>query len=278
MKRVLVVFCLALVFINLGFAENLKDVMSHYNPDMSKGLIFVSKTEMTLTLADSQGNVVKIYPMACGKNIGHKQLKGDMRTPEGVFSLQMIQDASTWGHDFKDGNGYIRGAYGPWFLRLKTPGFSGIGIHGTHAPESIGTRATEGCIRLENHDIDDLHNRVTLGMTVIIGPEPGKAMSEVKTASKAKPTAKTNTASNNAAEKNKAAGKADITQKGNAAGNMATSASGKAGAKTGTISKEAEPVVPQEPDSIIQYIRPSWNWPPVEEQAVKVKNPTKKQQ
>ena len=177
MKRVLVVLCIILLAINLGFAENLKEVISHYHPDMSKGLIYVSKAEMTLTLADSHGTVIRTYPMACGKGIGPKRQKGDMKTPEGVFSLQMIQKASSWGHNFNDGKGYIRHAYGPWFLRLKTPGFSGIGIHGTHAPESIGSRATEGCIRLTNSDIADLHDRVTLGMTVIIGPE---AAGEVK--------------------------------------------------------------------------------------------------
>lgn len=203
MKRVLVAFCLSLVIVSLGFAENLKSVIAQYHPDMSKGLIYISKVDMTLTLADSQGEVIKTYPMACGKKSGHKRVKGDYRTPEGVFSLQQIQDASTWGHDFKDGKGYIKNAYGPWFLRLKTPGFSGIGIHGTHAPESIGTRATEGCIRLENSNIADLHDRVTLGMTVIIGPEP---------------------------------------------------------------------------DSIMQYIRPAWNWPPLDEQTIKIMNPTKKQQ
>ena len=49
----------------------------------------------------------------------------------------------------------------------------GIGIHGTHAPSSIGTRATEGCIRLYNDDIEALGQKVTVGMPVIIGPEEG---------------------------------------------------------------------------------------------------------
>ncbi len=46
------------------------------------------------------------------------------------------------------------------------------GIHGTPFPESIGTRATEGCIRLRNEDITDLKGRVRVGTTVIILPDP----------------------------------------------------------------------------------------------------------
>ena len=52
------------------------------------------------------------------------------------------------------------------------PGFRDIGIHGTPFPESIGTRATEGCIRLRNEDILDLKQRVKVGTVVIILPDP----------------------------------------------------------------------------------------------------------
>lgn len=166
--------CLIIVFafVLSSLAEDLQSVMAYYQPDMSKGFIYVSKVDMTLTLVNSQGKVIKAYPMACGRNRGQKQRQGDNRTPEGHFLLQNIQDASKWGHDFGDGKGYIKDAYGPWFLRLQT-GFRGIGIHGTHLPSSIGSRASEGCIRLENKNIADLRNRVMIGMPVIIGPEEG---------------------------------------------------------------------------------------------------------
>lgn len=132
--------------------------------------IIVDKAAMTLTLYDYRGKELHSFQMACGQNYGDKQGMGDMRTPEGVFHISAIEDASTWTHDFKDGNGEIEGAYGPWFLRLDTPGHKGIGIHGTHAPESIGTRATEGCIRLTNEDIEQLKEKVYVGMTVVITP------------------------------------------------------------------------------------------------------------
>ena len=170
------ILCMALAFA-LSWsvaAEDLQSVMRFYKPDMSNGFIFISKVDMTLTLVNSQGKVVVTYPMACGVNRGQKSVAGDHKTPEGYFKLEKIHDSSNWGHDFHDGKGFIKHAYGHYFLRLLT-GFQGIGIHGTHDPASIGTRATEGCIRLENGNLEALEQRVTVGMPVIIGPEEGVA-------------------------------------------------------------------------------------------------------
>lgn len=132
--------------------------------------IIIDKAAMRLMVYDYKGAELMNFAIACGKNMGNKQERGDMRTPEGVFHISGIEDASQWKHDFKDGKGEIEGAYGPWFLRLDTPGHKGIGIHGTHLPESIGTRATEGCIRLKNEDIAKLKERAYPGMTVVIVP------------------------------------------------------------------------------------------------------------
>ena len=132
--------------------------------------IIVDKRTMKLTLYDYRGVALLNFPMACGKNYGDKQVRGDMRTPEGVFHISSIEDASEWSHDFKDGQGEVFGAYGPWFIRIDCPGHSGIGIHGTHLPESIGTRATEGCIRVSNENLLLLKERVYPGMVVVIIP------------------------------------------------------------------------------------------------------------
>lgn len=129
--------------------------------------IIISKQEMKLRRYDLKGTVLEEYSIACGRNYGNKKKRGDNRTPEGVFTVQQIQNASAWTHDFGDGKGEIKGAYGSHFIRLKT-GFQGIGIHGTHAPESIGTRVTEGCIRLNNNDLLKLIKNIKLGMVVII--------------------------------------------------------------------------------------------------------------
>lgn len=132
--------------------------------------IVISKEDMNLRLIDFKGREVAKYPIACGQNYGNKETTGDMRTPEGLFHVTEIERSSGWVHDFLDGNGEIRGAYGPFFIRLEVPGFSGIGIHGTHKPESIGTRDTEGCIRLNNDDLKALVPQIHIGMAVFITP------------------------------------------------------------------------------------------------------------
>ncbi len=88
------------------------------------------------------------------------------------FKITQIQDASKWTHDFGDGRGSIL-AYGAYFLRLETPGHSGIGIHGsTNNRESVPGRGSEGCIRLLDEDIIDLRkNYAYVGMKVVIKAE-----------------------------------------------------------------------------------------------------------
>ena len=138
--------------------------------------IVISKPELYLSVyEDQQGDTVLIarYPVCVGKNMGQKQKSGDMRTPEctydNPFSISQIQPASSWVHDFGDGRGSIL-AYGNWFMRLNTPGFKGIGIHGsTNNESSVPGRGSEGCIRLLNDDLDELKEKYAfVGMKVVI--------------------------------------------------------------------------------------------------------------
>jgi lipoprotein-anchoring transpeptidase ErfK/SrfK len=45
---------------------------------------------------------------------------------------------------------------------------TGIGIHGTNNPETIGRAASHGCIRLANWDAVRVKDLVSVGNTVII--------------------------------------------------------------------------------------------------------------
>jgi lipoprotein-anchoring transpeptidase ErfK/SrfK len=130
--------------------------------------LVVTKSAFTLELFEGE-TLVETFPVAIGKNGGDKQAAGDFRTPEGEFAVSSIEDSRKWTHDFGDGKGRIKGAYGPWFIRLET-GWKGIGIHGTHDPASIGTAATEGCIRLANSDLLRLVARISVGTCVTILP------------------------------------------------------------------------------------------------------------
>ena len=106
--------------------------------------------------------------MAVGKNTGNKTKEGDLKTPECKYFVDEIINAFDWKHDFKDGKGEIDGAYGPYFISLKTE-WDGIGIHGTHDPSSIGTNVSEGCVRMHNSQLLELKNNyVTVNTMVII--------------------------------------------------------------------------------------------------------------
>ncbi len=133
--------------------------------------LLVDKQKLTLSLIAPGGRIERAYRIACGENYGNKTKKGDHRTPEGRFPINQLLNSAGLSHDFGDGKGPVPNAYGPWFLRLDVPGYITIGIHGTHLPESIGSRATEGCIRLRNDEILDLKERVEVGTPVVILPD-----------------------------------------------------------------------------------------------------------
>ena len=134
--------------------------------------ILVDKQAMKLWLVDGRGVPLREWGLSCAVNYGPKRSRGDNKTPEGVFRINELLNSRGLSHDFGDGRGPIPEAYGPWFLRLDVPGFRDIGIHGTPFPESIGSRATEGCIRLRNEDVTELRACVKVGTTVIILPDP----------------------------------------------------------------------------------------------------------
>lgn len=148
------------------YAEKLFKAFEEYSK-----FIVVDKASMRVILYDSYGLVVKAYDMACAKNFGTKHKKADSRTPEGFFSVEGIYDSTDWL--FTDDNGNTskkKGQFGPRFIRIKNPITSQIGIHGTCAPWSIGSRASHGCIRITNEQILELVTLVEPGMPVIILP------------------------------------------------------------------------------------------------------------
>mgnify|MGYP002854820285 CR=1 FL=1 len=140
--------------------------------------IVVSKKDYYLYVYEAQGAdtvLLARYDVCVGRNAGNKQKRGDSRTPhctlKNPFKISQMQNASTWRHDFGDGRGNIL-SYGAWFLRLVPPG-RGIGIHGsTNNRESVPGRASEGCIRLKDEDIIDLHKHYAhVGMKVVLKAE-----------------------------------------------------------------------------------------------------------
>ena len=159
--------------------------------ERSRCFIVISKKEYRLYVyevsADQKDTLLAAhFPVCYAKYPEAKRESGDMRTPESTmqepFTISQIQDATDWHHDFGDGRGSIR-SYGNWFLRLETPGFKGVGIHGsTNNEASVPGRDSEGCIRLRDADLIVLHdNFAELGQKVVIkGYDQGKLPFELK--------------------------------------------------------------------------------------------------
>lgn len=139
--------------------------------------IVISKKDYYLYVYEAAGRdttLVARYDCCFGLSKGDKTRKGDMRTPNGTSYIFKMPSASNWRHDFGDGRGSIL-AYGSWFLGLKKNGqaYRGIGIHGsTNNAKSVPGRASEGCIRLRDADIADLHAKYAfIDMKVVIKSE-----------------------------------------------------------------------------------------------------------
>jgi lipoprotein-anchoring transpeptidase ErfK/SrfK len=158
------------------------------NYNATNTIIVINKENQRLSVYDVIDGKIKDYSVSTGENPGNKLMKGDLKTPEGVFPIIGIENAADWSYDFKDGKGPVLGAYGPHFIRLKVDDvnifhnvdldtnitgdnkFQGIGIHGTHLNDLIGKRASHGCIRMKNQDLNDLKQYLQAGTLVLIVP------------------------------------------------------------------------------------------------------------
>ena len=119
-------------------------------------LIRIDKSKNTLVLY-SNDEAVKKYSVATGrKNC----------TPVGEFKITDKLVHPTW---FKTGAilppGSPENALGTRWMGFDKLGY---GIHGTIEPKSIGTQASEGCIRMLNEDVEELYSIVPVGTKVII--------------------------------------------------------------------------------------------------------------
>ncbi|MHB9133271.1 MAG: L,D-transpeptidase [Armatimonadota bacterium] len=160
---------LDLLYSLIGFSrEPSPPLIYWYRPD-DRYRVRICKSDCTLTVlpgpgcSGDQASLLRSYPVAIGANpdCADKCAEGDRRTPEGAFRVcQKLRLSRPLG------------GYGPCWLRLDTrhQGWTGIGIHGTNRPASIGTKATAGCIRMQNTDVEELYRLIPLGTLVEIVP------------------------------------------------------------------------------------------------------------
>lgn len=145
LKRLQRLTLLLIAAVAEGFAEQ---------GDRPARRIVISIPDRMVALVED-GRVIKTYPAAVGTPA--------TPTPAGVFEVVHRIPHPTW---------YTRrrvvppGKANPLGTRWIGLSRKGYGIHGTNNPRSIGQRASHGCVRLRNADVEDLFERIALGDTV----------------------------------------------------------------------------------------------------------------
>lgn len=121
-----------------------------------KFAIVIDKSLNMLFLKKGEG-VIKRYLVSTGK---------DNSSPVGNFKIINRLESPTW---FKTG-AVIPPDSSENILGSRWMGFDikGYGIHGTTEPDKIGRQATLGCIRMANHDVEELYDIVPAGTEVDI--------------------------------------------------------------------------------------------------------------
>ncbi len=127
-------------------------------------VITVDKSSYTLTLYNNM-EIEKQYPVAVGMS--------SWPTPSGTYKVTVMQRNPTW---VNPGTSWATtmppyipaGSGNPLGTRAIGTSASGVFIHGTYSSYSIGTSASHGCIRMYIRDSEDLFERVSVGLPVLI--------------------------------------------------------------------------------------------------------------
>jgi len=120
----------------------------------SQRRIVVSIPDCKLALVEN-GRVVKIYRVAVGAQISP--------SPPGEFKITQRLVEPTY---YAPGVVIPPGKDNPLGTRWLGLNQKGYGIHGTNQPASVGRRASHGCIRMRNRDMEELFELVRAGDVV----------------------------------------------------------------------------------------------------------------
>lgn len=164
-RRSLVGGLAALPALGLGHGAEARELVplpGAYQP----GSIIVSTSQRRLYLVLGDGSALR-YPVAVGK-------PGKQWFGQRVIDAKYVRPAWSPPEDVKRDNpslpdvipGGVRS--NPMGERALTMAPGQYAIHGTNMPNSIGTPASYGCIRMHNHDIVDLFERVRVGAVVTV--------------------------------------------------------------------------------------------------------------
>jgi lipoprotein-anchoring transpeptidase ErfK/SrfK len=140
-------------------ADNLYSL--HYSPKSTIHLeVYLSSHKVALY---QDRRLLKTYSIAIGR-------KG-WETPTGKFFVSHMVRNPRWIHPFTDeviSAKDPRNPLGGYWIGFWSDGRNVIGFHGTPDPSSVGSAVSHGCIRMYNHDIEELFHQVQLNTLVIV--------------------------------------------------------------------------------------------------------------
>ena len=106
--------------------------------------------------------IVRLYWISHGK---------DNCTPETTFTIGDKQEKPDW-FDSEKGKlipyGHPDNPLGDFFVRFNHEAHRGFGAHGTIEPESIGTMASRGCVRMRDEDVREFFRIIPRGSKVVV--------------------------------------------------------------------------------------------------------------
>ncbi len=128
-------------------------------------MILINRSANRLTLFHSDNTVWRVFNVATGQSI--------YPTPAGHFSIVVKWVNPTWYPPTQDAwaaglSPVPPGPGNPLGTRWMGLSAPGVGIHGTDEPDSIGSNASHGCIRMQVLDSEWLFSRVRVGTSVFI--------------------------------------------------------------------------------------------------------------
>jgi L,D-transpeptidase ErfK/SrfK len=130
------------------------EAMAQENAARPARRIVVSIPDRKLAVLEGD-RVVKIYRTAVGAPASP--------SPTGAFTIVNQIEDPTW---YTKGRTVPPGKANPLGTRWMGLSKKGYGIHGTNVPSSIGHNASHGCIRMRNHDVEELFTIVAVGDSV----------------------------------------------------------------------------------------------------------------
>ena len=143
-----------------------------YASEYRAGTVIVSTPDKLLWLVEPEGTAMR-YGIGVGKEgfawggkarIGWKREWPTWTPPEPMIRRE--PELAEWRKGMPGGLGNPLGARALYLMRGGKPTL--YRIHGSPEWWSIGTHASSGCIRLMNHDIIDLYDRVQPGARVVV--------------------------------------------------------------------------------------------------------------